>query len=335
MIAVTGGTGLLGGHLLLELTKHNTPVKALIRKEGNSEKVLSIWKYYVDQPESLMKKIHWLPIDFSNKSEFLETLENVDELYHCAGMVSFNPRDNMELYKTNVEATANIVNACLELGNARLLHVSSIAAIGKSDQDILTEDSGWTVNTKSVYSKTKTLGELEVWRGIAEGLDAIIINPSIILGPGHWKDSSSRIFDVVYNGMKYYTLGETGFIDIQDVVAIMIKLMKSEISGERFILNSENLSYRAIFSKIAEVFNINPPYRYANPFMTSLAWRAELLKYLLTGNEPRVTKQTAQTSHKIQQYSSEKIRKKLGIKFNSIDNTINRIAKFYLASIES
>jgi nucleoside-diphosphate-sugar epimerase len=216
-----------------------------------------------------------------------------------------------------------------------LLHVSSIAAIGKSDQNILTEKCGWPDKSVSVYSRTKTLGELEVWRGIAEKLNAVIINPSVILGAGHWQNSSARIFNAIYKGLNYYTLGETGFIDVQDVISIMIALMKSEVSGERFILNAENLSYKLLFDKIADALHVNTPNIYASPFKTSLAWKIEFIKHLLTGKEPRVTKQSAKTSHKCQNYSSEKIRKTIGVKFQSIENTINRIANSYLEDIRS
>lgn len=335
MILVTGGTGLLGGHLLLELIRQNQPVKALIRNGGDPRKVLSIWKHYHVQPESLLEKVEWLSVDLTNKSELLEILKEGDELYHCAGKVSFNSSDKEEMYNSNVEATSNIVNACLETGNLRLLYVSSIAAIGYSDRDILTEQSGWPSKSRSIYSRTKTLGELEVWRGIVEGLDAVIINPSVILGTGHWKGSSARFFDVIYKGLSYYTLGETGFVDVLDVVNIMIRLMKSEIAGERFILNAENLNYKTLFEKIADALQVNPPQKYASPAKTSIAWKIEYVKHLVTGKDPRITNQSAQSSHRRKNYSAEKIQKTLGVKFQSIDNTIDRIANNYLADQQS
>ena len=152
MIVVTGGTGLVGGHLLLDLIRKDQPVRALIRKGGNPQKVLAIWKHYGSNAESLLRKVEWVPIDLTNKPEISEILEGTDELYHCAGKISFNPRDNKEMYRINVEATSNIVNTCLEAGNIRLLHVSSIASIGKSDQELLAEENGWPSKTNSFYS---------------------------------------------------------------------------------------------------------------------------------------------------------------------------------------
>ncbi len=335
MIVVTGGTGLLGGHLLLELIRKDQPVRALIRKGGNPQKVLSIWKHYEANPESLLSKVEWVPIDLTNKPEISGILKDTDELYHCAGKISFNPRDKKELYSINVEATSNIVNACLESGNIRLLHVSSIAAIGKSDQDLCTEDNGWPSKSGSLYSRTKTLGEFEVWRGISEGLDAIIVNPSVILAPGNWKESSARIFNSIYKGLNYYTLGETGFVDVLDVVKIMTSLMNTELSGERFILNAENVSYKSLFERIALALHVTPPKFYASQRKTSLAWRIEALKQFFTGIEPRLTKHSSKTAHSLQRYSSMKIKQLNDFQFSPMDATIRRIAKSYLADIRN
>lgn len=334
MVLVTGGTGLLGGHLLLELVRQNQPVKVLIRKGGDPYKVFSVWKHYESDPGSLIKKISWIPVDLTDKMEVLDALQDVKEIYHCAAHVSFNPKDRTEMYQINVEATRNMVNACLAVGNIRMLYVSSIAAIGKSDEHIATEDDGWPSKSNSIYSRTKTLGELEVWRGITEGLEAIIINPSVILGPGNWSNSSARIFDVIYKGLNYFTLGETGYVDVLDVVRIMKMLMKSTISGERFILNAENLSYKSLFDMIAEAFNLNPPQKYANPVITSFAWRAESIKQFLSGIEPRITKQSARTAHNHQRYSSAKIQNTLETSFLPVKETIKRITGNYLSETQ-
>jgi dihydroflavonol-4-reductase len=302
-----------------------------VRPGGEYRKVLTIWKHYDKQPESLLEQVEWLPADLTDKAEMTELLEGADELYHCAAKVSFQARDKKEMYRVNTEAVKNIVNCCLGQGNIRLLHVSSIAAIGGPDREVFDETSGWPARSRSVYARTKTLGEFEVWRGITEGLQAVIVNPSVILGPGPWQQSSARFFDVVYKGLNYYTLGETGFVDVQDVVSAMILLMRSEITGERFILNAANMSYKALFEKIAAALQVVPPQKYAGPFKTALAWRMEFLKQLLTGIEPRVTRQSAYTAHKRQGYSSSKIQRVTGKKFLPMDETIQRVAHCYLS----
>lgn len=330
MIGVTGATGLLGGHLLLELVRQNQPVKAFIRKNTNPNKVLSIWKHYEKQPDELLNKVEWVKIDLTEKYDLFESLQEVSQLYHCAGKVSFDPRDKKELNEINIRATRNLVNTCLEIGNIRFLYVSSIAALGKSENDVISEDNGWPGESVSLYARSKMLGELEVWRGITEGLNGLIVNPSVILGPGNWGNSSARIFDIVYKGLNFYTLGETGFVDVLDVVRIMMVLMKTDISNERFILNAENISYKALFDKVAGALQTKPPENYVNPLVTSLFWRFEAMKQFFTGIDPRLTRQSAKTSHLKKHYSAEKINKITGILFRPLDETIERIAGNYL-----
>lgn len=333
MIVVTGSTGLLGSHLLLELVRNNKPVRALIRKESRPEKILPVWKHYLDDPGFYLEKVEWVPADLTNRAEVFEALKNATMLYHCAGKISFHPADKKEMHRMNVSLPGILVDACLELGNIRLLHVSSIAAIGKSDREEFREENGWPTGPQSYYSRTKTLGELEIWRGILEGLNAVIINPSVILGPGDWKRSSARIFDTIYRGLKYYTLGQTGFVDVQDVVQVMILLMESAISGERYIVNAENLSYKALFDKIAYALKVKAPCKYADRRITSIGWRMESLKYFFTGIEPRITRQSADTSHRKQAYSSEKLIELNGFRFRPIDDSITRIAQDYLRDV--
>ena len=186
------------------------------------------------------------------------------------------------------------------------------------------------VKPGSWYSKTKTMAEMEAWRGYTEGLDTVIVNPSVILGPGKWDSGSPRFFRTSFKGLKFYTKGTTGFVDVRDVVQIMIKLMNSTISGERFILNAANMSFKDIFGKIASELGVKAPYINAGPFLTTLGWRFELVKYILTGIPPVITKQSARTSHKIQKYSAKKIEERLNCTFRPIDNTIKEVAEIFL-----
>jgi dihydroflavonol-4-reductase len=331
MIVVTGGTGLVGAHLLLELLKGDDKVRAIIREDTNPEKALRIWRHYVKDPENLLEKTEWFRCDICDKVSLYEALQGADQVYHCAAKVTFDGRDRRKMFEVNALGTQNIVNICIEQKNIKLVHVSSIAAIGKSvNGTSLMETDGWPVKSKSVYAQTKTIAELEVWRGIAEGLNAVIVNPAVIIGPGDWQQSSSRFFDIVYRGLKYYTKGITGFVDVQDVTKAMIRLMNEEISGERFILISENMSIRDFFQKIALSLGVLAPSRYASPGLTSLAWRFEYLRSFFTGIPPAITRQSARASHGAKYYSSAKIIELLNFSFTPMEKCIAQTAKFYL-----
>jgi dihydroflavonol-4-reductase len=337
MIVVTGGTGLLGSHLLLRLVQNNKPVRALIRRGTEPEKVLQVWKYYVPDPKKVFQKVDWHICDMQNRAALYDAIQSVQpqQVFHCAAVVSFNPRRRREIWDANITLTRNLVNCCLELNTGKLIHVSSVAAIGKPQgNEPADETCGWPVKPGSVYAKTKTLGELEVWRGIREGLNAVIVNPSVILGPGNRKSGSPLIFDTIYRGLKFYPGGITGFVDVHDVIDIMVQLAESEISGERFIINGANTGYRELFGKIATAFHKKPPRYLITPFMTSIAWKLEWLLTLVTGREPRVTRQSARSAHAVQHYSSKKIIDKLGYSFRQLNETIQHVVTCYLKEKE-
>ena len=330
MIIVTGGTGLLGSHLLLRLAGNNKPVRVLVRESSKPEQILETWKYYIPDPYEIFRKIEWQIIDPLNKASLMESIQDAQQIFHCAANVSFNPRKKKEIWNANVTFTSNLVDCSLELKSIRLIHVSSTAAIGKpQNEELADETSGWPIKPASIYAKTKTLGELEVWRGINEGLKAVIVNPSVILGPVTGRQGSAAIFETLRKGIKFYPSGTTGLVDVRDVAEILVQLADSDISGERFILNNANMSYRELFHKIALGFGNEPPKYLLSHRMTSIAWKLEWLLSLLTGNEPRITKQTSQAAQSIQKYSSEKISRHLGFSFRNIDETIKTTVKFY------
>ncbi len=331
MIVVTGGTGLLGGHLLLELAKEKTPVRVIIRKGTDPKKVFSVWKHYSIDTQALLNRFEWFEADLINKAEVGEALEGATQVYHCAGLISFGYGKRRSMWETNVDITSNLVNTLLELPGVKLVHVSSVAALGPAMPDEqISELNAWPVSCKSMYEKTKTRGELEVWRGITEGLHAVIVNPSIILGPALWNTSSARIFNVIYKGLKFYTLGVKGYVDARDVASAMIQLMQSDISGERFILNAANISFFDLFNKTANALHVKPPSFYASPFLTSIAWQAEWVRMLISGNEPAITRISMRSAHTTQQYTAEKISSQLNFTFRNIDETIQHTAECYL-----
>ena len=312
MIFITGATGLLGSYLIKELAKQGTKTKALYRNEIP----------FSD------KNIDWIKGDISDISLLEEVLTDGDEVYHCAGKVSFNPKDKQELFKTNIEGTANIVNACLNAGVRKLVHVSSVSALGRiRENSVVNESMQWSEETSnSIYGKSKFLAEMEVWRAVAEGLNAVIVNPTIILGGNDWNKSSAEIFKTVYNEFPYYSEGVTGFVDVKDVAKAMITLMHSDISRERFIVSAENTSYKQLFDMIATAFHKKLPHKNITPFMAAMVWRFEAVKSLLTGKAPFITKETARTAMAKVYFDNSKLLNTIpGFTYTSLKDSIERI----------
>ena len=299
MILVTGGAGLLGKELIRQLLSGEKSIKAIYNKTLITE-----------INDSRLIQIH---CDILDVVGLEEAMKEIDEIYHCAAMVSYNPKDTSLLYKVNTEGTANVINAALNAGVKKIVHVSSVAAIGKSTSNKeITEDIPWTEsNLTSTYARSKYLAELEVWRGIAEGLNAVIVNPSIILGPGDWNESSTKIFKSVYHEFPWYTEGMAGFVDVRDVANAMISLMNSDIVSQRFIISAENAGYRTVFNTIAEAFNKKSPYKKISPFIAGLVWRLQALKEMFTGKAPLITRETASAALRNSNYNNNKLKQYL------------------------
>ncbi len=331
MILVTGGTGLVGSHLLYSLVLSGEIPMALKRSTSDIFKIKKIFSYYSDNADNLFKRIRWIDGDILDYSSVLDAMEGVTHVYHCAASVSFQSSDKENLIKTNITGTANIVNAALEKKINKLVHVSSIGALGRADEtDIVTEETHWNSKKTSVYSTSKYHAEMEIWRGIAEGLNAVIINPSIILGPGDWNSGSSKLFTTMYNGLKFYSIGSNGFVDVEDVVKAMILLMNSEISGNRFVINSENINYKQFFTWMANALNTTPPKYKATKFLSGIVWRVLWIASLITGRKPTITKETAHTACQNYNYSNNKIVKELGLEFMSVKKSLEKNANFFL-----
>ena len=306
--------------------------KALKRSSSNIDKTRKIFSYYSTDYEKLFSKIEWVNGDILDYNSLLVAMDGIDYVYHCAASVSFQSADKATLVQTNVQGTENIVNAALQSNIKKLLHVSSIGALGRAESNgITTENSEWNNKKTSVYSNSKYLAEIEVWRGIAEGLNAVIINPSIILGPGDWNTGSAKLFTTMYNGLKFYSVGSNGFVDVEDVTKAMVLLMESNISGERFILNSENIFYKQLFEWMAEALKITPPKYKANKFLSEIGWRLLWAKGLLTGKKSTITKETAETANQLYNYSNEKIKNSIAIEFIPVKDSIDKYAKFFLS----
>lgn len=333
MNLVTGGTGLVGSHLILELLASNEKVRAIKRENSDLNLVKKIFSYYTNNPEDIFSKIEWINADVLDYFSLYDSMENTDKVYHCAAQVSFNPKDRETMMKINIEGTANIVNACLEKKISKLCHVSSIATLGRAENDGFTdEETFWKPSKKnSHYSISKYNSEREVWRGSAEGIDTIIVNPSVIIGPGDWTKGSSQLFTTAWDGLKFYTEGVNGYVDVRDVAKAMVLLMNSEIKNQRFILNSENLSYKDFFNICCDSLSKPRPSIKVNETISEIAWRFEKIKSIITQKNPLVTKETARTANQKYFYSNEKLKKYINYSFipmnKSITDTCNCFIK--------
>lgn len=334
MILVTGGTGMLGSHLLLELCSKGCKVRAIKRKTSKVENVIKCFSFYRDKKTSakLFGQIEWVDTDILDFEELEIAMQDIDIIYHAAAFVSFNPSDRKKIISINVQGTANIVNAALKNNVKKLCHVSSIAAINERiDKGLISESTDKIKKEKSsTYSESKFFSEMEVWRGITEGLNAVIVNPSIIIGPGNWEHGSPSMIKTVWKGFKFYTKGENGFVDVRDVAKIMILLTESNINSERFIINSENLPFRKVFDEIAISLDKPKPSIFANNFLMQTARILELIKYKVLGKEPKITKNTISSAKSKRAYSNEKIKKHTDYKFIKIKDAILNACKMFL-----
>lgn len=314
MILVTGGTGLVGSHLIKKLLADGKQVKALYRKEV----------------PFLDKNLHWVAGDILDVIALEEALQNVEQVYHCAAIVSFQSSDSNAMLKINIEGTCNVVNACLINNVSKLCFVSSVAAIGRiRDGQEVTEEMTWTEKTSnSMYGKSKYLAEMEVWRGVAEGLNAVIVNPVIILGEGDWNKGSSAVFKSAFNEFPWYTTGVSGFVDVNDVVKAMVELMKGEVKNERFILSQGNYTYKEIFTLMAKHFKKKPPHKKASKFLSAIVWRVEAIKAWVSGSKPLLTRETAATAQAVVHFNNKKLFKFLPhFTYTPIEETIERVCQ--------
>ncbi len=332
MVLVTGGSGLVGSHILYELISEGQAVRALRRSVQSTELVAHLFVYYnPDKGMDMFSRIEWVDGDVNDIISLREALGGVDHVYHCAAIVSFLPGDRQRMMKVNVEGTANLVNLCLQMGVKKLCHCSSVAAIGRPERgNQVNESLVWkTSATNSWYAISKYGAEREVWRGAEEGLNTVIVNPTVVIGPGDASRSSAQLYKSVQKGLLFYPRGVTGFVDVRDVASAMCLLMNGDICGERFILSGENLSYKKVFELLAHYAGVKPPRFHAGPILSEIAWRIEKLRKLFVGGKPLITKETARSGQSVRFFSNEKFTKATGFQFRSIAEAAENTAGFY------
>ncbi|RLD58683.1 MAG: hypothetical protein DRJ05_07610 [Bacteroidetes bacterium] len=335
MVFVTGGTGFLGSHLIYQLIKRGEKVKALKRAGSSFEMIQRVFVYFDGNGEELFQKIEWVEGDLLDICSLDGFLKDVHSIYHCGAMVSFQKGDKAQMQTINIEGTANLVNAALKQNVKGFCHVSSIAAIGRADNDdVINENVVWK-NSKvnSNYAVSKYGAEMEVWRGIEEGLNAVIVNPSVIIGPGELKSGIGSMIRMVKKGFNFYTQGINGFVDVRDVAKTMIALLEKEVVGQRFIISANNIGYKQIFDWIATYFDKPGPKYPAGQWMSEIAWRVFHIRKLITNKKPLITKETARTANKKYLYSNKKILDTIDFQFLPLQESVKDSCSLFIQSI--
>lgn len=333
MIFITGGTGLVGSHILLKLSQDNIPFKSLKREESSLQICKEVFAHY--NSSELFDSINWVNGDINDIPSLEEGMQTCDQLIHAAAIVSFKKEDSELLQKVNVEGTENVMNVAISSSIKKVAYISSIATLGRtSTAHIVNEDYMFQLSDKeSNYAVSKYHAEQVVWRSSQEGLDVVILNPSVILGPGDWTKGSSQIFEKIYKRLKFYTIGSTGYVDVIDVANCAVKLLNSDIINERFIINGENLKYKQLFDWISDGFNVKKPTILVTPFLKEIAWRVEWLKSLITGKSALITKETADFAMRDSYYSTSKIEDAISYKFTPIKESIKKYCEWFLSRI--
>lgn len=334
MIFVTGGTGLLGSHLLFRLTEKNDTIKAIYRSKKKIDTVRKVFQFY--DPEHFLgrfEKIKWVECDILDVPSLEEEMTGANQVYHCAALVSFYRRDFYQLMKINREGTANVVNACLTKGVDKLCYVSSTAAIGGEDS-IITENTKWKQDAStSGYAISKYSAEKEVWRGIEEGLNAVIVNPCMIIGAGDWNESSMKIFKTIDQGLLFYTSGSNAFVDARDVSEIMLRLMDGNYTSERYMCIGENTKFKPMFDLVAKHLKKKAPSIPVSKLLMKLTWILSGIFSKLIGKRPTVTKETAKSAFADIMYSAGKLKNELNYEFIPLEASIINAVKGKIINI--
>jgi dihydroflavonol-4-reductase len=327
MVLVTGGTGFLGSYIIKQLVEKGYKVRAIRREKA-------VLPFYI--PGEIFEKVEWITGDILDVVSLEEAMEGVDQVIHAAAVVSFLKADRKNMYQVNVEGTTNVVNIAIEKNVKRLVYISSVAALGRTAHGgSVNEDRKWEDNKINThYAKSKYKAELEVWRGSAEGLNTIILNPSTILGYGDWNSSSCTIFRSVYKEFKWYSPGINGFVDVEDVAKATVLLMESNISDKRYIINGDNWHFKQLLETMASNFQKMKPYKETTPTLIAIAWRIEKLKSMLNGQRPLLTKESARIAHSKTYFENAKLLAALeGFSFTPLQESIQKACEKYLEAL--
>lgn len=331
MILVTGGTGLVGSHLLIHLIQNGSSVKAIYRKGSLLDRVEKVFNYYHKNGTELFQKIEWVEADLNDIPALESAFNKIEYVYHAAAFISFDPKQYNLLLKTNAQGTANIVNLCIANSIKKLCYVSTIGTIGKSlNGTIASEENEWNDQYANVYALAKYEAEMEVWRGTQEGIPAVMVNPGVIIGPGFWNTGSGALFTTANKGYKFYPPGGTGFVTVHDVVRIMVALMDSQIQNERFITVAKNLTFNEILQKVTKPLNKPQPKIQLKYWQLEILRIGDLIRSIITGKKRSLTKKSIHSMKHRDTYSNDKIKEFINFEFESLDPTIDFSSSHFL-----
>lgn len=328
MVLVTGGTGFIGSYIIRNLIEKGHDVRALRR----SNKL----PFFI--PKEISDRVEWVEGDVLDYVSLNDALQNADAVIHAAAIVSFSKKERNKMYQTNIDGTSNVVNAALDNRVKRFLHVSSVAALGRTTtEQTVSEQKKWEENKNNThYAITKHHSEIEVWRGFAEGLDGVVINPSTVLGFGDWHQSSCAIFRNAYREFPWYTKGVNGFVGVEDVAEAAVQLLFSGINQKKFIVNADNWSFQHLFNAISDGFHKKRPYREASRTLGEIAWRMEKLKEITTGKKALLTKETAKVAHSRTSFDNRALLAALpGFRYTPLDAVVINACEKYLNALQN
>lgn len=322
---MSGGTGLLGGHLLFQVSAKNVHIRAIYRSDERLEYVRKLFQFYApDNWEEHYKRIEWCKGDLLDIPFLDEVFQGCEEVYHCAAIVSFHRRDFNELIKTNREGTFNMVNLALSHQVKKFCHVSSTAAVGGTDTEMITEESHWkNTPTTSGYSISKYSAEKEVWRAKEEGLNVVIVNPCVILGPGRWDESSLTLFRTLQKGVKFYPPGSNATVDARDVAEIMVRLMDENHFSERYLCIGSNQNFHDLMGLVAKRMGVRAPSVPAKRYQVNFVRRVLSFWAWLTRKRSAMTRETVSSLFGNRAYDASKVKKTLNFEFKSLEDTID------------
>lgn len=338
-ILVTGATGMIGSRLVYDLLLTGAKVRAIYRDRKRIAQFETNIGYYTNDVRQIVDKVEWVQADVTHYASLLDALQGVNLVYHCAAMVSFHKPDRAAMYEVNIYGTRKLVDACIETKVAKFCHVSSVAALGRTGNGSpVNEETGWLPGKKHTgYSIAKYHSEMEVWRGMHEGLQVLVVNPSVVLGPGDWNSGSPAFYNQVYKGLKFYTRGITGFVDVRDVTKAMLLLSSNEhfeqAKAHRYLLSAANLSYKEIFDAIARSLKVKAPRFEVKPGLMGMCWRVAVSFAWFTGKKPLITRESTQNATRKTQFDGTKISRDFPFQYRSISETIHDIGQMYLSEV--
>lgn len=323
MVLVTGATGLLGRVIVLELLKRGKSVRATKRTTSNLDEVRKSYRFYTENPDDFFSKIQWIDVDFQDIHSLEKALHGIEEVYHTAAWVSFNPKDRKKMYAINIRGTKNLLYACENSGVQKFCHVSSIAVLdGLNEEGELDEDSDFNPKLNhSDYAVSKHYSEMEVWRASAEGLNVVTVNPGIIIGSGNWEQSSGTIFRILEKN-KYTFPGGSAYVDVRDVAKICIELVEKNAFGERFIAVAENVKYFDISTIVREKMGLKKPELIPEIGLKAAGFLGNILGWLI----PKIRLANSANIKSVTSFnkvSNKKILKEIDFKFIPIEESID------------